>query len=264
MTLHLYHNNMSVCAQKVRIVLAEKGLNAKETHLNLRAGDQQDPGYMKLNPKSYVPTLVNENDVVIESNVICAYLDEVFQEPPLMPSDPLGRAKARIWMRQTDERIHTACVVLSNTIAFRHQWLARPEEELRETIRKTPDFEIRERRRDIIENGTSSVRFKSAAMAYSSLAKEMDEALATSHWLAGDEITLADIALYPYINRVAELQLSFFWEHLPNLARWYDESSNRASIVQAIKQYDDPDYLKLMKSTGQDHVDVVRSTIASE
>ena len=149
--------------------MAEKGLKAQEFHLNLRAGDQQDPEYLRLNPKSYVPTLVNGEDVVTESNVICAYLDEVFPDPALMPADPMGRARVRYWMRQTDERIHTACVVLSNTIAFRHQWLSRPPEELAETIRKTPDFEIRERRRDIIENGANSFRFKAAVMAYRAL-----------------------------------------------------------------------------------------------
>ncbi len=43
--LELYHNNMSVCAQKVRLVLAEKGIEAVEHHLSLRAGDQQQPDY---------------------------------------------------------------------------------------------------------------------------------------------------------------------------------------------------------------------------
>lgn len=261
MTLQIYHNNMSVCAQKVRIVLAEKGLEAEEFHLNLRAGDQQSAAYRKLNPKSYVPTLVNGDDVVTESNVICTYLDEVFKDPPLMPPDPMGRARARIWMRQTDEKIHSACVVLSNTIAFRHQWLSRPKEELEETIRNTPDFEIRERRRDIIENGVDSFRFKSAVMAYQSLAEEMNDALKNSEWLTGASFTLADVALFPYINRASELQLSLFWEEFPELARWHIAASKRKSVVRAVKGYDEPAYLDLMKKTGLEHIDLVRSAM---
>ena len=54
----LYHNDMSVCAQKVRFALAEKKLKWENRHLSLRAGDQQKPEYLKLNPNAVVPTLV--------------------------------------------------------------------------------------------------------------------------------------------------------------------------------------------------------------
>ena len=53
--LELYHNINSVCAQKVRIALEEKGLKAKEHLLTLR-GDQNEPEYMKLNPNGVIPT----------------------------------------------------------------------------------------------------------------------------------------------------------------------------------------------------------------
>ena len=56
--IELYHNDMSVCAQKVRFALGEKTLQWKNRHLNLRAGDQQKPEYVKLNPNAVVPTLV--------------------------------------------------------------------------------------------------------------------------------------------------------------------------------------------------------------
>ena len=55
----LYHNDMSVCAQKVRMALAEKQLPWESHHLDLRAGDQQKPEYVKLNPNAVVPTLVH-------------------------------------------------------------------------------------------------------------------------------------------------------------------------------------------------------------
>jgi len=84
--LELYHNNTSVCAQKVRLVLADKGIEATEHHLSLRAGDQQKPEYVKLNPKAAVPTLVHDGVVVTESTVIAKYLDEIFPEPPLRPA----------------------------------------------------------------------------------------------------------------------------------------------------------------------------------
>jgi len=57
--LELYHSINSVCAQKVRIALAEKELPYKE-HLMTLGGDQFDPAYMKLNPNAVVPTLIHD------------------------------------------------------------------------------------------------------------------------------------------------------------------------------------------------------------
>ena len=67
--LELYHNINSVCAQKIRIALVEKGLQAKEHLMTLR-GDQFDPAYMKLNSNAVVPTLVHDGHVITESSII--------------------------------------------------------------------------------------------------------------------------------------------------------------------------------------------------
>ena len=73
--LELYHNINSVCAQKVRIVLKEKGEDAKE-HLLTLQGDQNDPAYMKLNPNGLVPKLVHDGQAVLESSLILYYLPD--------------------------------------------------------------------------------------------------------------------------------------------------------------------------------------------
>lgn len=65
--LELYHSINSVCAQKARIALAEKGLPYKE-HLMTLGGDQFDPVYMKLNPNAVVPTLVHNGHAIVESS----------------------------------------------------------------------------------------------------------------------------------------------------------------------------------------------------
>ena len=88
--LELYHDNMSVCAQKVRLVLAEKGTKATEHHLSLRDGDQQQPDYVKLNPEAVVPTLVHDGVMVMESTMIAEYLDEMFAERSLWPPTRAG------------------------------------------------------------------------------------------------------------------------------------------------------------------------------
>src|ERR1700732_3675155 len=94
--LELYHNINSVCAQKVRIALKEKGQEFKEHLLTLR-GDQNDPAYLKLNPNCVVPTLVHDGRAIIESSLILYYIDDAFPDPPLMPRTPELRHRARLY-----------------------------------------------------------------------------------------------------------------------------------------------------------------------
>src|SRR5262249_315245 len=75
--LELYHSINSVCAQKIRIALLEKGLEAREHLMTLR-GDQFDPVYMKLNPNAVVPTLIHDGNVIVESSIILYYLEDAF------------------------------------------------------------------------------------------------------------------------------------------------------------------------------------------
>jgi glutathione S-transferase len=64
--LELYHSINSVCAQKVRIALKEKGQEAKDHIMTLR-GDQYEPAYLELNPNGVVPTLIHDGEPITES-----------------------------------------------------------------------------------------------------------------------------------------------------------------------------------------------------
>jgi len=93
MKLHSYFR--SSAAYRVRIALALKGL-AYETHSHhLRRGEQQAPEYRALQPQGFVPALETEGAVLIQSLAICEYLDETHPQPPLLPKDPLQRARVR-------------------------------------------------------------------------------------------------------------------------------------------------------------------------
>ena len=66
-----YHNDMSVCVQKVRMTLAEQQLEWQSHALDLRTGDQQKSEYQILNPNAVVPTLVDDGAVIIQLTVVC-------------------------------------------------------------------------------------------------------------------------------------------------------------------------------------------------
>src|SRR5258707_9069864 len=106
--LELYNAMQSTCSQKVRITLAEKGIDFVEHRLRLFKQDQLKPEYLKLNPNGVVPTLVHDGVPVIDSSVIMEYLDEVFPQMCLTPQDPQRRAEMRAWMRFFEEVPTTA------------------------------------------------------------------------------------------------------------------------------------------------------------
>ena len=101
--LVLYHASHSTCSQKVRMVLHEKALKFDEVRIDLGKKEQLKPGYLAINPNGVVPTLVDDGVPIIESSVICEYLDEKYPENPLVPSDIVERARMRAWTHYIEE-----------------------------------------------------------------------------------------------------------------------------------------------------------------
>jgi maleylpyruvate isomerase len=80
----------------VRIALNLKGLRVDHVSRHLRKGEQRTPAYLALNPQGLVPTLeFDDGFPLTQSLAIIEWLDEVYPEPPLLPADPLARARAR-------------------------------------------------------------------------------------------------------------------------------------------------------------------------
>jgi maleylpyruvate isomerase len=94
MKLHGYFR--SSASYRVRIALNLKGLGAEHLPHHLRKGEQRDPAYLAINPQGLVPTLQDDAGAIItQSLAIIEWLDETHPEPPLLPKEPLRRAKVR-------------------------------------------------------------------------------------------------------------------------------------------------------------------------
>jgi maleylpyruvate isomerase len=94
MKLHGYFR--SSASYRVRIALNLKGLGADHLSHHLRKGEQRDPAYLAINPQGLVPTLQDDAGAIItQSLAIIEWLEETHPEPPLLPKDPLRRAKVR-------------------------------------------------------------------------------------------------------------------------------------------------------------------------
>lgn len=251
--LTLYHNDMSLCAQKVRICLAEKSLEWENRHIVLRSGEHQKDWYRKLNRRAVVPTLIDGDKVITESNVILEYLDERFPQPSLSPKDAFSRAQMRLWTKQLDEDIHDACAaIVTFGLAFRHQYLQRGEQG-KQMLEQIPNIFKRERRRDVIEKGVKSQHFRIAVQRLVQLLNEMEEALSKHQWLAGDTYSLADVAFTPYIVRLEHLNILQILDNYPRVSDWYERCKQRPSFDPAIRKWENADYLKLMHKGGDEH-----------
>src|ERR1700739_500554 len=231
--LEHYHNINSVCAQKVRIALAEKGLEVKEHLLTLR-GDQHDPAYRKLNPNGVVPTLVHDGNVIIESSLILYYLDDAFPEPPLMPKTPLARHRVRLYNKLIDDYMHNACPIMTFATAFRPRFLKMPREQWLAEINKAPLKRRAEYKRSVIEHGLDSEFVVDALAQHQKLISWMAEDLKRGPYLGGESFSNADCAVVPYILRLELLRLGAMWQVEPAGADWWARVQKRPSIRAAI------------------------------
>ena len=94
MRLHGYFR--SSAAYRVRIALNLKGLKAEHAFRHLRKGEQRAPDYLAMNPQGLVPTLeLDDGALLTQSLAIVEWLDETHPAPPLLPKDPLQRARVR-------------------------------------------------------------------------------------------------------------------------------------------------------------------------
>ena len=128
MKLHGYFR--SSAAYRVRIALNLKGLTAEHLPHHLRKGEQIAPDYLALNPQGLVPTLEDDDGAVLtQSLAIIEWLDETRPNPPLLPKDPLRRAKVRAFALAIACDIHP---VQNLKVLARLRQLGLPEEKVTE------------------------------------------------------------------------------------------------------------------------------------
>ena len=93
-TMALYSSDHNIHCHRVRFVLAEKGINVDI--IDITNNDSATADLADLNPYNETPTLVDRDLLLHDAGVINDYIDERYPHPPLMPVDPVSRAKLRL------------------------------------------------------------------------------------------------------------------------------------------------------------------------
>ncbi|MGH8149762.1 MAG: glutathione S-transferase family protein [Steroidobacteraceae bacterium] len=234
--LELYYYENSICAERVLMALAEKGIDDWiPHHLHLFKGDQFSPAYLKLNPKGVVPTLVHDGEVIRESAIICDYIDGLSAERPLKPAQAAHRARMQEWVKDSDDYIFEAVGSLSFASVFQARMLAMSPEQRSEHWARQRVLDRALRQISCVEQGLDSPYVIRAIASWDRTLKHIEDTLADRRpWLMGEQFTLADLCYAPFIARMAGLAILDVWlSQRPLSLTWWDRLRERPSFIGA-------------------------------
>jgi glutathione S-transferase len=199
--MKLYETKTAPNCRRVRIFLAEKGIEVETVQIDLANLEQRSPQYLAKNPMGRVPVLeLDDGTYLAESVAICHYFEEVQPEPPLMGIDGRDRAEVVMWQRRMELDVALPIMqVFRNTHEF-----------FKGKIPQVPEF--------------AQVCRESALERLAWL----ETVLAEREFIAGERFTIADITALIGIDfgRVSGIRIG---EDQPNLARWHRTVSSRPS-----------------------------------
>lgn len=231
MGIILYHNPISTCGQKVRLALAEKGLAYESRVIDWGKQEHLSDWYLELNPNGVVPTLVHDGQPVVDSSVICEYLEERFPLRPISPDTALGRARMRAWMRYSEEVPTPAIRVPSFNRLFVKGIRSLSEADYRDLVSRLP---LRKHFYQLMDDtGFPRAVYDQAIDKLDQTLSRMEAALADGRDFLLGTYSIADIVLIPTIVRLEDIELSAMWIDRPNVRRWYAAVQARASFDTA-------------------------------
>lgn len=231
--LHLYHGDISNCSMRVRMTLAEKGLDWTSHHLDLKKKENISDDYFGINPKGLVPTLVDNGVVHVESNEIIDYLDETYPEPTLRATE--NEAEMLEWLELATS-IHVPAVkpyVYSTMIAKKIQKTAEEE-------KKYQELQTNKELKDFHSKHAGSKAFGDDDIAKSKKILEdcftkLDNTLEGQNWIMGEQFTLADISWIPL--HFVLVGCGYPFNGYKNITRWAEAFQDKKSYQEGIVKW---------------------------
>jgi len=250
--LKLFTAQNSICTQKVFLTLIEKDLPWTSEYIDLFNNEQYRPEYLKLNPKGVVPTLIHDGRAIIESTLICEYLDQTFPEPSLVPVSAYERSQMRRWSKHIDEGVFEATREISFSAMFRDKMKAMTQQQRDGRFRNIGDPGRRARMISTYEQGCDSPFVEQGIFAFEKLFQEMEDELVRGRdWLVGSAFSLADINVIPFAARLDYLNLLDVWTaDRPSVQAWWQRARSRPSFSGAIEKLVTEEQIKAMSSSG--------------
>jgi glutathione S-transferase len=221
-TIRLYHVPLCPYSRKIRLALREKGIAA--TLIEVQPWDDPD-GFFKINPAGEVPVLDDGPDRVIDSQAIADFLQEAYPEPDLYGRTLVQRVETRRLVGWFDGKFAREVTDLLWREKLLKRW-------------KRQGFP----RSEALREGAQNIRGHLAYLEYLYQGRR---------WLAGDEITMADITAAAHLS-VLDYLGDVPWSEAPGAREWYAKMKSRPSMrpllmdrlvgLKPPPHYDDPDF----------------------
>jgi glutathione S-transferase len=202
--MKLYDGGRAPNPRRVRVFMAEKGIEVPKEQIDLGALEQRTDAYTAINPMQRVPALVlDDGTVITESIAICRYFEALQPEPPLFGTSPLDIALIEMWQRRIE--LH---LLFHVSMVFRHLHPAMKQME----VPQVPDW------------GEAN---KPRVFAFLHF---LDGELKKRDYVAGHDFSVADITAMIAVDfmRVTKLAVP---ETLTQLKAWYAKVSSRPSAA---------------------------------
>lgn len=206
--MKLYDMRVAPNPRRVRIFLAEKGIEIPKIEINIRSGENLQPEFLAINPRGVLPTLQLEDGTIIdESTAICRYFEELRPDPPLLGRTALEKAMIECWTRRIEFDAGQPVVE-----AFRNSYPPYAE-------RAVPGKAGTRAIPDLVERGkTRLAEFFPA----------IEARLGESEYVAGAGFSNADITLLCIVDFARAIKMAVP-EALPHFSRWHARVSARPS-----------------------------------
>ena len=198
--MKLYDLPPSPNARRVRIFIAEKGLEIPIVPVNMMTGENQSEDYLAKNPLGKMPLLeLDDGTYIAESAAICRYLEEMNPNPPLMGRNPLEKALVEMWHRRMELEFLIPMITI-----FLHTG-----EMWKDRVTQIPQ---------VAETGILNVKERM---------EWLDRELDGKEFITGEDYTVADIAAQcAFVMGKAALGLRIAEDQL-NLSNWFTRVSSR-------------------------------------
>ncbi|MEO1045922.1 MAG: glutathione S-transferase family protein [Pseudomonadota bacterium] len=236
--LHLLNNAQSSCSQKIRVLLAEKGLAYRSREIDLKKLEHTTPWFLGINPRGVVPVLVDNGDVHIESNDILAYLEERYPgEESWFPTNAEEEREAQKLL-DLEASLHPQLRAITMGFLAPNKMMTKSEAELEAYLANGPDNSYRQEQvqwwRNFADNGISRDDARDAVSAFHQAFCQLEIRLGKAEWLIADHPTVVDIAWFINIHRLA--LAGYPLDEHPALAVYYQRLLKRPAWAREISK----------------------------
>ena len=206
--MKLYDCQMAPNPRRVRVFLAEKGVDIPKTEVSIIDGENLKPEYLAVNPRGLLPTLeLDDGNRIDETIAICRYIEETHPEPNLMGQDALEKAQIESWQRHMEfDGLNPTGEMFRNSFdPFKNRGLPGLE-----NVQAIPELATR---------GKAGVeRFY----------ERLEQRLSQSTYIAGERYTVADITALCVVDFASFAKMGIP-EANTNTKRWHADVSSRPS-----------------------------------